>query len=397
LLKGAPIISKRQDLANYETLSFLTGEFELSNVGGVLNYLQDEALIGNTLLMAYLDNDKLRDDDASSIDVVPMHTYFIEGVTFGADKIKINAQDVRKSQKLVPTRALDKTTYPNLADDLEGAIVPLDYGPVRNAPCLPLNSKTTGSTSASFRASELFTTLTEVRVKVGDTWSARTPSSTDAANGTFTIPNARATSSDAPYECVADLVGVDIDYASDVIIDLYERYLGIEYTSLNYDTVAWEAAETSLPLIGHRVSTPTDINKIIAEVQNGVYPGFRFDLTTNGKRTIKLDDREAEPILRVEACEVRNKHATNYKEDSSFLYGAVTVAYDKEWNGGKFKRVTVDDYAVPVIEAYQIANTLEVELLLTNLSDAEDAAAAFALDYSAPAKVRDGEILGTPA
>jgi hypothetical protein len=393
-LKNVPTINKQEDLVGYSKPSYINASITVANENGVLDNLKDEALIGNTAFLSYIDDDKIIDNQASSADVIRLATWFIDTLTEGMDEWRFSVQDTRKVDLKVPTRTFLLSDYPNLEPSDEGKIVPLIYGKVRRAPCTPTNPTATGSTSATFRVGELYTTLHTVYVKINDTWVTRTPSSEDAANGTFTIPNARATSNDAPYECVADVTGIAIVRASDVIKDLYNRFANIPFNDLYYDTLRWAEEETALPTFGLVVSEKTDIIQVINRVQNGVYPGFRFSVDVNGKRVIIVDDR-TKPISRfVDSIRIFNRERLQIEENSEFLFNSVTVAYDKEYAGGKLKRVTNDDYEDSVITNYQWKNTQEIELLLNDDDLATEAAAAKALEYSLPSRVAQPQFVG---
>jgi hypothetical protein len=394
-LKNVPTINKQEDLVGYSKPSYLNASITVANENGVLDNLKDEALIGNTGFLSYIDDDKIVDNQASSSDVVRLATWFIDTLTWGMDEIRFSVQDTRKIDLKVPTRTFLISDYPDLDPTNEGKLVPLIYGKVRRAPCTATEPGVTGSTSATYRVGELYTTLHTVYVKIEDTWVTRTPSSEDAANGTFRIPNARATVNDAPYECAVDVTGITITYASDVIKDLYNRYADIPFNDLYYDTLRWADEEVLLPTFGFVVSESTDIMQVINRAQNGVYPGFRFTVDVNGKRIIIVDDR-TKPVLRfVDSILIFNRERLQIEENSEFLFKSVTVAYDKEYSGGTFKRVTNDDYEDSVIADYQWKNTTELQLLLNDTALATSAAAARALEYSLPSRVAQPQFVGT--
>jgi hypothetical protein len=393
-LKNVPSISRQEDIVGYNKPSYINSSITVSNEGGILDALKEEALVGNTAFLSYVDDDEIIDDHVDASKAQRLATWFIESVTWGMDEVEFSVQDTRKIDLKVPTRTFQVADYPTLSTDDAGKYVPLIYGRVRRAPCTPTNSGTTGSTDATFRVSELYTTLHTVYVKVGDTWVTRTPSSQSAATGTFTIPNARATTNDAPYECVADVTGIAVTYASDIIKDLYARFAEIPYNDLYYNLGAWAAAEILLPTCGIVISDATDIMQIINQVQNGVYPGFRFSVDVNGKRTIIADDR-SKPVDRfVDSIRIFNRDMLKIDEISDYLFKSVTVAYNKEYNGGKFQRVTNDDYATDVILDFQWKNTEEIESLLNDDILASGMAAAKALEYSQPQRIAEPVFAG---
>lgn len=394
-LKNVPSISRQEDIVGYNKPSYINSSITVSNESGILDELKEEALVGNTAFLSYVDDDEIIDDQVDASKAKRLATWFIDSVTWGMDEVEFSVQDNRKIDLKVPTRTFQIADYPTLSTDDAGKYVPLIYGRVRRAPCTPTNSGTTGSTSATFRVGELYTTLHTVYVKIGDTWVTRSPSAEDAANGTFTIPDARATSSDAPYECVADVTGIAVTYASDIIKDLYNRFAEIPYNDLYYNLGAWAAAQTQLPTCGIVISDATDIMQVINKVQNGVYPGFRFSVDVNGKRTIIIDNRE-KPVSRfVDSLRIFNRDTLKIDEISDYLFKSVTIAYNKEYKGGKFQRVANDDYAENVVEDFQWKDTEEIEVLLNDDTLASEMAAAKALEYSQPQRIAEPVFAGT--
>ncbi len=80
-------------------------------------------------------------------------------------------QDTRKLDKLVPTRFFDSTTYPYLDDSIDGKVVPLVFGLCRSVKCIPVNTGQPSTLSATYRCAELLNNITEIRVKIDDTWT----------------------------------------------------------------------------------------------------------------------------------------------------------------------------------------------------------------------------------
>jgi len=394
-LKNVPSISKQEDIVGYDKSSYINSSITVANEGGILDDLKDEALVGNTAFLNYVDDNLIIDDHIDASSVIRLATWFIDQMTWGMNEVSFSVQDTRKIDLKVPTRTFQVADYPTLDQNDSGKYVPLIYGRVRSAPATPTEPGTMGSTSATYRVAELFTTIHEVRIKVGDTWVTRTPSSTDAPNGTFRIPNARATTNDAPYECVVDVTGISITYASDIIVDLYDRYAEIPFNDLYYDLVSWAAAEVQLPTVGIRIDTATDIMQVINLVQNGSYPGFRFSVNVSGKRIIIIDDRTRDVDRFVDSIRIFNRDQLEVEEISDYLFKSVTIAYNKEYSGGKLQRVTNDDYADSVVEDFQWKNTEEIEVLLNDSTLATNMAAAKALEYSRPQRIASPVFAGS--
>lgn len=67
-----------------------------------------------------------------------------------------------------------------------------------------------------------------------------------------------------------------IQNALDVCIELIEQTYGESYTSVNYDTTAWDAMTLEAPYIGLYIDKPTALNALIADIQKS------FPLTVFG-------------------------------------------------------------------------------------------------------------------
>lgn len=394
LVAEAPGISRSEDIKEYQRLTLLSSDVKLTNMYGVLDYMKTENVIGNSALFSYISNEKVVNNFASSADVQPQAFFYVEKVSIGREAVTISLQDIRKQEKKLPEHTLDTTAYPYLSDSDDGKFVPLVYGACRSVKCIPVTSTQTGTTSATFRCAEVLTAISEVRVKIDDTWTARTPSSTDLANGTFTIPNARAEAGSAPYECQADVVGIAVDYASDIIVDLYERGLGQGYTDQFYDKTQWASVETSLPTCGLVLDQPTDILDIIPKIQNGIWPSFRFDVTFDGLKTIILDDRTRPVQWVANSPDIANIDTLEIVESSDYLYGEVTIQYDKDYTEGSLRAITESPYKSEILEKYQWSNTNTIPTLLTNSTDAQAMADAKAEEYRYPVRTCKLSLMG---
>lgn len=394
LIQGSPSIEKSEDIKEYQRLKLQSLDLSLSNHGGIIDDIKDQFVIGNRGILEYVPNSAVADGVVDQSKIVKQAVYYVENSENGRAEVRLSLQDTRKLEKKVPTRTLSVSNLPFLQDSNDGKLVPLIYGPVRSMPCIPLTSTETGTTSATYRAGELLTSISAIRVKVEDTWETRTASSTDLANGTFTIPNARAAVDQGPYECQIDGVGIPVAHAPDIIVDLYSRFLGQGFTTQFYDTTAWAAASASIPACGLVIKESTDIIDIIPMIQNGVYPGFRFDITIDGRRAIVLDDRERPIDWFVSSVEVLNIEDVSVEEDGEYLFGSVDVGYSKDQTEGQHRRVVNSTYEVYAKENYQWSNSLEIDSLLTTEEDAQSMAAAKALEYKDPPKTVEVQLMG---
>ena len=395
LITQAPMIERSEDIVGYSKLRLISGSLELSNLSGIVDELKNENIIGNDAILSHLPNSAVIDGVAQRADVQDLARYFVESSSLGNSSVKLELQDLRAMDKQVPTRFFDTVTYPDLSDSDEGKVVPLAYGAFRDLQATPVTSKETDTTFATFRACEYLISISEVRVKVRDTWETRIPSSTDNDRGSFTIPNARESTDKAPYECHIDGYGIPVNNAPDIMVDIYNRFLGQAFTSTFYDTTAWTVNKAGIPTCSMVIKEQTTILDIIPIIQNGVYPSFRFDITPQGMKTIARDDRERSIDWFVDSVEILNIDELEVVDNADNLYGVVIVDYDKSQTTNNPRRITVDTYAQSVVEKYQREDTsTPIESLLTNEIDAQNMANAKAIEFSDPVRTISPVLMG---
>jgi len=394
LLEDVPQIEKSQDIRQYDRLAFLNANVTLTNHGGILDSVLDETIIGNTAILAYLPDDKVVDQRASSADAVTIGTFFVETIAATPQGFSIGLQDRRKISVKVPTDTFDKTTYPDLGDNDSGAIIPLVYGQHRGLPGVKVDAKALGTTDATYRIAIELTALTTVEVRVNDTWEARTPSSTTLSTGTFTIPNAREAAGKEPYDVRVSCTGISVTYTPDIIVDLYQRFLSDGFIQQYYDINTWNSEKVKISTAALYLDEKLDLFDVIARIQNGIFPSFRFDITPTGKKIIKADDRDKASTAIVESWENFSIDSTDVKDDVTYLFSGVTVAYNQEQISNKFERVTNSDYESDVNSDYQVRNTTEIKALVPTSGLATSMAAALAEDFRRPTRTVTFEAAG---
>lgn len=395
LITQPPSINRAEDIQGYSKLRLISGSLGLSNRGGRLDSLKDSSVIGNEARLSYLDNTKVVDNVAQAADLVPQATYFVEEAEYGNSEIGMALQDIRKLDKLVPTRFFDSVTYPYLNDSIEGKVVPLVFGACRSIKCTPVNSEQAGTLSATYRCAELLTSISEVRLKIGNTWTAVIVDDSDLEAGTFTISTARSGSGQDPYECQADVVGVPVTNAPDIIEYLYMHYENQAFTDTFYDTATWTANKADVPTCGLVIDKQIAIIDIIPVIQNGVYPTFRFDTVVGDTRkTIRLDDKTRPADWYVSSLDVLNIDDLKPKDISDYLFGEVVIEYDQDYTESQYRKITVETYKQDVIKNYQWSNSTTIPTLLTNSTDAQIMADAKALEFSAPIRAIQFVLMG---
>jgi hypothetical protein len=144
-----------------------------------------------------------------------------------------------------------------------------------------------------------------------------------------------------------------------------------------------------------------ELYEAIRILQGGGNRGFRYEIRADGYRTVRLDDWERLPtkivdwtydtgeqmtdeygnILQfkierpsVTRLDIKNSLSMPVSTDTSNFYASVTVAYDKDFNGGKYFRVTDSSKETEAFNKYRQKPSIEIETLLTNSTDASSRA-----------------------
>jgi len=166
-----------------------------------------------------------------------------------------------------------------------------------------------------------------------------------------------------------------------LILTLNERFLGIEYLASNYDTTEWEAEEIGLTSGGWVYDEEIKLYEAIRIVQSGSAVGFRYEILADGRRTIRIDDNARASSGRIEPVDILNRDEMPVTTDSDQVFASVEVRYNKSFNSGRFITETNSDYQEEVRARFKQLNTLQVDTLLNDQTDAEDSAAARALRF----------------
>lgn len=404
LIDSVPSIRQSQDIINYNQLAFINGSLTLNNrsrrldgvVAGQLDSFITADLYNNDVFLYYIDDSIVSaSDEASRSDLVPLAAFYIEDYDISLKQITIKLQDKRKAQNItIPTAKFNTTDYPNIGDEA-GGVIPLMYGQVREARAVPTNGETT-SGDVTYRVALTLTALGTVQVNVDDVWTTVSVSSSSLSTGEFTLTSANGRdTSGAVRDCRVLLpTGIAITYLSDIIKDLNERFLGIEYLDSNYDTTEWESEETDLTSGGWVFDSEIKLFEAIRIVQSGANVGFRYEILSDGRRTIRIDDNARASRGRVEPVDILNRDEMPVTTDSDQVFASVEVRYNKSFNSGRFITEINSSYSEEVRARFKQLNTLSINTLLNDQTDAADSAGARAIRFKAIPEIMTLSLLG---
>lgn len=209
------------------------------------------------------------------------------------------------------------------------------------------------------------------------TWTTSVPTvNASVYNG------ARETSGAVRKVKLVNPIGEAVTYASDVIKFLNLRILSIPFVASFYDLTEWAAEETDLETIGILIDEEKPMAEWFKDIQGGANIGFRYEITPDGKRTIRIRDNNRVSAGLIQLVSIFNNNILPVNTDSDTVFAEVKVKYSKSYQSGKFLSVLDDDFKDDVIANYKQRNRLPLETFLTTSGHADDRAANDALDYS---------------
>lgn len=387
LIQSTPKISQKQDIINYNKLSFGGGSLVLNNNGGELDYLIGSKLYGNNAFNSFLDPDDITETapgvfSASRSDVQRLQAFYIDDYEIGISKATFRLLDPRKAFDVsIPTEKFTVADYPDIADDYIGKIIPLRYGPTRELTAIPVDGK--ANTHVTFSAGLIMTDFGTVQVKIDEVWTTKIPIGETLSNGEFVLNTTDARdSSGSVRECkLVDAIGIANSGAGDVLKDLNERFLNKGFTSTFYNTTEWTAETASLTaVIGISFESSILLYEAIRLIQNGSEIGFRYEINAENKITIRIDDEDREILTTLHNVQF-DRYNISVDTDSSLVFSEVTINYSKSYNSGVSLSVTNDDFKEEVA-GYRQQRSLLVETFLTTESDAETRALFDATRFS---------------
>jgi hypothetical protein len=376
LLRGAPSIAQQQEWLGYDQLSRVNGTFVFDNVGAAFDFAISQHIFGNDVFLYYLVDTGA--DDYSRDDLVPMAAFYVENYEHTLKEFSVDVEDQRVAQNTkILTELFTQAVYPTLADEYEQTPVPLLYGLVRASTAVPV--ATDPALGVTFRQAVTLTSLGTVQVWHDDAWYTVVPTSSDLARGEFTLAYMDATDSGGnPYECeVVGSVGIPVTHASDVILDLNQRFLNMAFNDSNYDTAEWAAEEIALEPVGIAYNEQIELFEAIRMIQAGSNVGFRYEIAADGRRTIRINDWERATAKYVPNVRMYVDELPVSSTDDT-IAAEVVVSYAPDFHYGKSLTVRDTDNAESVLRNFRSRASFPIDTFLCDSPTAAAAAAWYA-------------------
>lgn len=361
-LLSAPSIAKSKDPLFFGRVAFDGGRIEIDNADGFFDSLgEDNDVFGNAvrILMGF--------DDMDYGDFARIGSGIIESIEIGAEALAVVMKDSRWSlTRQLPVNTFDQTTYPNLSDKNVGKSIPVAWGVCRNVPVICTNEDESPA-PANYTFKFLDTTnheahaLTTVRVN----GVVKSTSASSLANGTFSLAAANYSPGD---EVTADIEGFEdgsgnlISNALDVILDILDSYLGVEYIASAFNQAEWAAATAAAADICYFGDSPVEAISIIEEIcasarvafivqDDGRFTARKYTPYRAVQQTFQREDLLESPAVTYDPTEVLTSTLVGYSRDWStgdhvWLHDianeATTYAKYKTYRERSFETLLVD-------------------------------------------------------
>jgi hypothetical protein len=397
LLNSILSLAQQQDLINYDKLAGIVGNVIVDNHKSIMDTLIEKPVYGNDFRLYRLPERDTQDYTRSEL--INLTYLYIDNYSISLLKITLKLQDKRLAQNIkIPIDLFSDDDYPDIDEQYIGQVIPLAYGLIKASTGIPIDSSAGVGNDVTFRQALLLFSLGTVQVKIDDVWTTKVPTSSDLSVGEFTLAEADGrNASGAPYECrVLGSVGIANTYASDCIIDLNERYLGVPFIDSSYDRTEWGEEEIELTTIGILFKEKLELFEAIRLIQSSANKRFRYDILPDGRRTIRIDDLERTPIINhIPKEKIQNIDELPVDTDRKLLAAQVTIKFGFDYNSEYYQQVIDDDNYQYVRQAYSQMPSLEFETALTTKAHAEARAAWEAALFKDVPKLAYIELKGT--
>lgn len=397
LLKSVPNAAQSADPVNAVKPRLVSGDAQMINVGGRLDWALDEHLYGNHFFLY---------DYEEGGSLVPVACFWIEDYSYSKKAFTLHLQDMRTAQDVkVPTKTMTRAEYPYLDDSDVGKCVPLLLGAVQAVELTPINPSylpENAAVSAIYRLPDGCTSVGTVQVEIeDDAWAPAIGVVVDWVQMLMSVTNSRDEDGGTRRLRLLNPVGVMYgghSYPADLILDLNYRYRGIQFTASNYDTTEWTAEAASSLIaadVGMLLDEPKPISDWIMDLCGKGLSVFRYEFTPDGRATIRARDLERAPVRPViQACEIMDGDECEVDTDSENVFSSVKVLFAHNHAADTDLSIVDSTWGNSVRSRYRVEEQKESATLLQTLALAQQRAAAEARAYSEISRVVSLELFG---
>lgn len=365
LLKDAPKINAQQDMIGYNKLAMGSATTQWDNTSGYLNFIKDLNLFSNDVATYYLEDSEVQERQRNELQAVAYH--LIDDVDLSLVSGKISMQDVRAAMNTtLPLGEFLAADYPNMADDLQGNVIPLIIGTVAMVPGICINAKD-ADTDVIYKISDHLEAIPLTAfVTKEDTWVSVPVYSSDLANGTVTIKAIHALDEQGnPKEMrIGPVTGYANASAPQAIVTLDNLANGVPFTSSFYDMTEWMTEQSGIAPIGFYLDEKTELFELIRMIQEGSSVRFRYEYNANGLRTIRQDKHDRASLFHVNKEEILECGTLAFYTDRRTIAAYVNIKYNKNYATNSYVSVKDSSRAETVLANTRQRPTLEFETFI---------------------------------
>ena len=379
-LKSTPTVKHKLDIIGNQRMAMSSGSLNLGNLTGDLDFMKRLTLFNNDVIVYDLDDDAR--DEYTRDDLNATAYMLVNNVAPSAKEVGITLQDVRNTFNTKVPKDLFPASE-SLDDDLVNKPVPLCYGPCAVIPAICMNGKVKSGPVAYYSASGM-TSLGDVQVLIGDTWTSVTPT---GGPQLFTLSEADGRGgpdNDARACRLVGCVGKAISRITDIIVDLDNQASGIPPAVIAdyYDVDEWNAEAATISTGGFYLAEQKPFLDVIKELQDGANKRFRYEINAENKRTIRIDDNDRAAIMFVPKEKILENETFEMETDREAVFANLEINYARNYEADSSLRVVDSSKQSEVIDSIRSAPTKSYDTLLQT--------EALALERAA----REAEMLG---
>ena len=359
LILGSLNLEKEVDKFVNKRLGLINNTLTSDNKGQDFDFLIQNTVAGSDIKYFYISQE---DIDLGKKGLTPIYTGYIVSSEITTERASIRLEDKRGqlNQKISNT-FFDSTTYPNIADEYIGELIPEGYGDLFNIPAFCTNGNLT-SGDVTYKYATDGTTLTSVYVNIDDVWILKTPTATDATNCEFTLSSADGRTSNGSARKARVICTLrNIKNPGSILIDMISRYLNIPFDQEFYDPINWSIESDLLEDMYVYINERKSFFEYIELIQNSASQPFIFDITPTGKFVIKVDDITraiSQHVSYIDNIDDEKSIETNFDEYAT----DVRVYYKENYESNKTLNVLKDDYKDDTYELYRFYKELEFDV-----------------------------------
>ncbi len=366
IMKAVPLVIEA-DSRKIGKMTFKDQKVLLANPDTVLDTFIRQPIPGTEATLILFDDqvpDSLR-----------FYTGVIQGDTSTIIDTQFNLLDKRRDENApAPSEYFNSTDFASAPENTLDKLIPDGYGPLKGIKAYPIDNGVT------FKYAQAATTLSAVYYKDDDSWVSTTFTATDTANGIFTTTNGKNSSGNI-REIRVDATLRSAVNPGDIIKDLVLRYQGISYDADHYDLTEWAAEAAKLADVALYMDKEKDLYTWIEKLQGGSDYLFIYQITGEGKRTLRVADIDRTPAGTIQFYknkDVKLQISRNYSEVSALM----RVNYDEDRRLETWQSY-IDDTRQEYVNRRYGTNVQESEdSLLTSAADAQTRAEKFMDDRS---------------